>query len=47
MPTYVFLNNTRVTKLNVDLDLRFNYTAAKFHVCISNGCNTIVLVRFC
>jgi len=47
MPTYVFLNNTCVTKLNVDLDLRFNYTAAKFHVCISNGCNTIVLVRFC
>jgi len=32
-----------------ELDLHFgcNYTRAKFHDYISNGCNAIVLTRFC
>jgi len=32
-----------------ELDLHFgpNYTSGKFYVCISNGCNAIVLTTFC
>ena len=45
--SWVLLSIRTTHVLEVDLHFAPNYTPAKFHVCISNGCNAIMLTRFC
>ena len=43
---WVFTQYTRTTPV-FDLHFGSSYTSAEFHICIFNGCDAVVLTRFC